>query len=86
MRILELSGWDDFSVLSFQDAHSNVTAKEVMDNLDKFQPEEEGEWVLKVHEVEGELSAEVSEFIKRNFIDYDDKKHKCFYVESEIIN
>ena len=85
MRILEISGWEDYGMLNFENEHGGINATEVMDNIQKYQPEEEGIWTLKVHEVEGEISIEAASLIKSRFIDHDHKKHQCFFVEGEII-
>jgi hypothetical protein len=83
MRILEVSGYDDYGALSFENEHGGKSVIEIMDNLDQFQPEEEGTWTLEVHTIQGSLTPEDAKLIKRNFIDYDHRKHKTFYAEGE---
>ena len=85
MKILEITSDGDYGALAFKNVHGGVEAKAVMDNPENFQPEEEGAWTLKVHEVEGDMTVEAAYFIKRNFIDHDHKKHQCFFVEGETI-
>lgn len=85
MRILEITSDGDYGVVEFENVHGGVEAKAVMDNPENFQPEEEGAWTLKVHDVEGDITGEAASFIKRHFIDYDHKKHQCFFVEGESI-
>lgn len=85
MRILEVSGYDDYGALNFENEHGGKTATEIMDNLDQFQPEEEGEWTLEVHTIQGSFTPEDAKLIKNNFIDYDHIKHKTFFVEGETI-
>ncbi len=82
MRILTIDG-EDYAVLNFEGKHGNVNATEVMNNLSKYESEDE-EWELSVTEVDGEASPEFVVVVK-NFIDHDDKKHRNFYIENEII-
>jgi len=86
MRILEISG-DDFGVIHFENKHGGVNATEVMDNLSKYEAEDEDEdsWSLKIHKLEGNLTVNDSKFIKNKFIDYDELKNKAFFIEGEYI-
>ena len=85
MRILEITGYDDFSAIAFSGEHVGASVTEILDNIDGFQPEEEEEWVLKTHSIEGSLTIKDIEMIRSNFIDHDHQKRQIFYIEGEII-
>lgn len=85
MKIL-LVGGDDYGAVNFQEVHGSVLVKDILDDIDKYEPQDGEEfWDLRVTEVEGEIPS--PEFIKfaKGAIDYDDSKHNMWYCETETI-
>lgn len=84
MRILAVSGYDDYGALNFENEHGGKSATMIMDNIDDFLSEE-GNWNLRVYEIQGSFTPEDAKLIKSKFIDHDYKKHMTFFVEGENI-
>lgn len=83
MKILIVGG-DDYGVIHFQEAHGGTLVKDILKDIDKYEPSD-GLWDLRVTEVGGEIpSPEFIEFAK-GAIDYDDSKHNMWYCETETI-
>ena len=73
----------------FGNKHSGVEVNYIIENLDEFAPEEDGEdyWELSVHEFEGDVKDIDPNLLQwvRDQIDYDTTKHEYYYFEGEEI-
>jgi hypothetical protein len=83
-RVLLIDGPDDFSVISFESAHGGTPVKDILDDLEKYESEDE-EWYLEAFEFDGEIDPNFIKFVKSKIQDYDDSKNKNFFLETDII-
>jgi hypothetical protein len=76
MKILFVSGDDDFAAVTFENEVGLKKAKEL---LAEGKPIEGEGFIAKVLEF-GEVDQKFIDFISDEIQDYDDSKHKNFYV------
>ncbi len=82
-RVLLVTG-GDFSVINFESAHGGTPVKDILDDLEKYESEDE-EWDLKAFEFEGDIDPKFVKFIKSDIQDYDHSKDTTFFLESDVI-
>lgn len=90
MKALIVTG-DDYGAVHFENTHRGTSVSEIIKSIEQdgdesmYQAEEDADeyFELEVREV-GEVSPEFLKFI-RGFIDYDDSKHRTFYLENETV-
>lgn len=80
-KVLFVTGDDDYHSLSFEQEYSGTKVSDIINNIEKYKSDE---WELKVFSF-NEVDINFVKFIRQNIQDYDDSKHKNFYLESEII-
>jgi hypothetical protein len=86
MKILLVWGDDDYGALTFENAHDSSP-----EGLKKFEQKlieaggvyseesDEGQFNAKIYEFE-EIEPKFIEFVRNEIQDYDDSKHKNFYL------
>lgn len=83
MKAILIGGPDDYGALEFENEHGGTPVIDIINNPEIFQSEDES-WEITIVEV-GEVSPLFVEFIRNEIEDYDDSKHKTFYLENEKI-
>lgn len=83
-RVLFIDGPDDFSVINFESAHGGTPAKDILDDLEKYESDDE-KWYLESLEFDGDIDPKFIAFIKSRIQDYDDSKNKNFFLETDTI-
>jgi len=86
MRILKVGGGADYAALSFGQKFGGTPAIDVINDISKYEADEDGEeyWELDVVEIDGEVSQSFIDFVKGE-MDYDDTKHVMWFHEMEVI-
>ncbi len=88
MRVLKVYSDGDYGALAFENVWSGTAVKDILDNIDNYkqdvEEDYEAEFLLETYDF-GEIDKEFVKFIKDDIIDYDDSKHKTFYLETEIV-
>jgi hypothetical protein len=84
-RVLLIDGPDDFSVINFESAHGGTPVKDILDNLEKYESEDE-EWYLEAFEFDGDIDPKFVKFIKSKIQDYDQSKNTNFFLETDTIS
>lgn len=84
----------DYASNNFENAFGGILVSDIIKNPSLFTLEEHGGkyvpndeyeyWKLSVMEV-GETSPEFLNFVRKNIQDYDDSKHRNFWMENEVV-
>lgn len=81
VRVLLVSGGDDFHAIQFENEYGGTLVKDIINNIYEY---ESDEWELSVYTFEC-IDPKFVEFIKNIIMDYDRSKTTNFYLESEVI-
>jgi len=81
MKVLFVTGDDDFHALSFEEDHGGKNISDIIADPDSFQSDE---YRLEVKEF-GDVDPAFVAFIRKDIQDYDDSKTKTFYLETEVV-
>lgn len=83
MKAILIYGYDDYSANEFESIYGGTLVSEIIKNIDLFTSSDQ-EWIIDIIEV-GEVDKLFIDFIRKEIEDYDNSKHKTFYLENEKI-
>ena len=90
MKMIYVSGNDDFAALDFEKHFNGKTVKEIIDSefsnhtsSIEFETDE-GNFEIELYNF-GEVDPEFINFVNNQILDYDQSKHTNFYFEDETI-
>jgi hypothetical protein len=86
MKLLYVTSGDDYAALRFQELYGGRTVADILENIDDITVtmEEHEDIELEVIEV-GDVDERFIKFIRDEIQDYDDSKHKNFYLETQTV-
>lgn len=88
MKILLITGENDYAALDFEETYRNQHVDKIMKSLSKGEKleGEGGEIDYRIVDVPDiVISKEFRDFIKRDVMNYDGSKHCNFYLETDIV-
>lgn len=84
MKMIYVSGDDDFAALDFENYFNGKTVKEIINRFIDGKEKHDGDFRMRLYEF-GEIDPEFINFVRKNIMDHDDAKHTNFYFEDETI-
>jgi hypothetical protein len=79
MKIAFVQGDDDYGAMTFEDDFGGIEKLKAMSEGKIPCEDEDGEWRVTFHDF-GEVDPKFVDWIKLEIQDYDDSKHKNFYI------
>ena len=84
MKLLLVSGDEDFAAVAFEDDFGGQQVSTIIKQIKDGKYIEALNYDLEVLEF-GNIDPFFAAFIKNEIVDYDDSKHKTFYLEIETV-
>ncbi len=84
MKLIYVTGSDDFAALKFESYFNGKPVKEIIERFFDNDEEHDGDFNMHLYEF-GEIDPKFIKFVRHNIEDYDTSKNQNFYFENEII-